>query len=441
MVYLIYKGKKSTFIITNAIVLLLLISNFTAFVSSKNISNVSFFKNNNPEKVDLIDLFSKVNESILKNYIENIERFGPHPTGSSEINDLKNYLFQELNKKELSVNLIPWNYKDFSGENIEATLKGKNDDSNVFILCAHYDSVDISPGADDDGSGVSIVLLLANILSGYVFNSTIKFVLFSGEEQGLLGSKDYVEKIIMQKINIIGVLNLDGVGYSSNSVDGNKIRHHANTQSSWMQEISKNIENKYDEYIDLEILSLPHVAISDHQSFVEKGYDASYFLENTLNPFYHTSEDKSENMNFTYLSEVCKLSLGCLVTMVELDPTSSEEDIDIKIKGGFFTKPGQFSIEILNNNYPIDTFNLTIDIKLDPIFKILGNYKKSVQWTIKKEIREKWFFKTINRVYFSGLVKLSVELKGFNDDIYLYKYQETYGIILFKYYVILIPKN
>ena len=433
--------KKSILILTNTLVFFMLISNFTVHISSINISNESISKNDIPLKVDLVDLFSKVNESVLRNYVENIEGFGPHPTGSTALNNLKNYLYNVLNNMQLDVNLIPWNNKGLSGENIEATLKGKNNDNSVCIVCAHYDSVDISPGADDDGSGVSTVLLIADILREYVFNSTIKFVLFSGEEQGRFGSKDYVEKIVKQKINIVGVLNVDGVGYASNSNDGNKIRHYSNTQSSWMQEISKNIAKNYYEYIGLEITTLPHVTISDHQSFVEKGYDASYFLENTLNPFYHTSEDISDNMNFTYLSKVCKLSMGCLISMAKLNATSSEEKIVIKIQGGFLTKDGQFSIEIQNNNYPIDTSNLTINIKLEPIFKNSSNYKESINWTIKKEINEKWFFKTINRAYASGLFKISVEVKGFNDDIYIYRHLETYGIVLFKYHVLLIPKN
>jgi len=309
----------------------------------------------------------------------------------------------------------------------------------LFVLI--YDSVEISPGADDDGSGVSIVLALAKILRDYVFNSTIKFVLFSGEEQGLYGSKDYVKNIVNQKINITGVLNLDGVGYASNTEDGNKIRHHSNTQSSWMQEISKNIAQNYYEYIGLEVLNLPHVTYSDHQSFVEKGYDASYLLENTLNPFYHTSEDISNNMNFTYLSKVCKLSMGILISMAELNTTSLEENIVIKIQGGLLTKNGQFSIEIINKNYPIDTSNLSININLEPLFKIPGIYKESINWTMKEEIKENWSFKTTNRAYFSGLIKLNVEVKGYNDDIYIYIYQKTYGIILFKYNVLLIPKN
>lgn len=433
------KSKKSTLILINFIILFLLISNTTIIVSSDNIPNQNITNSNISSKVDLVDLFSKINESFLRDYVGNIEGFGPHPTGSSSLNNLKNYLFNILKNEELDVNLIPWNNKDLSGENIEATLKGKNNDRSVFVICAHYDSVEISPGADDDGSGVSIVLALANILRDYVFNSTIKFVLFSGEEQGLYGSKNYVKNIVNQKINITGVLNLDGVGYASNKEDGNKIRHHSNTQSSWMQEISKNIAQNYYEYIGLEVLTVPHVTYSDHQSFVEEGYDASYLLENTLNPFYHTSEDISNNMNFTYLSKVCKLSMGILISMAELNTTSLEENIVIKIQGGLLTKNGQFSIEIINKNYPIDTSNLSININLESLFKIPGIYKESINWTMKEEIKENWSFKTTNRAYFSGLIKLNVEVKGFNDDIYIYRYQKTYGIILFKYNVLLIP--
>jgi aminopeptidase YwaD len=432
-------------LIVGFLTVFLLCSNLITISSSETIVKKIFFENDGSEKIDLVELFSKVNESVLEEYIVAIENFGPHPTGSQELEELRDYLFCKLNETGLNVKFIPWETEEFSGKNIEATLKGEKNESNVFVVCAHYDSVDVSPGADDDGSGVSVVLSAADILSDYVFNSTIKFVLFSGEEQGLLGSRDYVDKISEDNKNVVGVLNLDGVGYASTSEDGNKIRHYANPESSWMQYISQQISKEYKEYIGLEIRSLPHVTFSDHHSFVEKGYDASYFLEQILNPFYHTSEDKSENVNFSYLSKVCKLTMGCLVKMAEINPQTYEEDLEIRIKGQVLTKPGQFSVEILNDNYDLDTVNLSINIKIEPVFinKLFfeSAYEDPYNWSVEKEIKENWVFKTINRAYPSGFVRLKVLIRGFNDDVHIYKYLETYGIVLFKYFTVFIPKN
>jgi len=131
------KSNKSNLILINSIILFLLISNTTIIGSSNNIPNQSVINSNTSSKMDLVDLFSKINESFLRNYVENIEGFGPHPTGSSALNNLKNYLFNELNNEELDVNLIPWNNNDLFGENIEATLKGINNDRSVFVICAH----------------------------------------------------------------------------------------------------------------------------------------------------------------------------------------------------------------------------------------------------------------------------------------------------------------
>lgn len=439
--------KKSYKFVIVILLIFLILSNFSTIVTSNEISRDSFFGKKDSKNSDMLDIFSMVNNSILRNYIRNIESFGPHPTGSESLENLKLYLFNVLNSSGLDVDLISWSAEGYSGYNIEATLEGRNNDSGVFVVCAHYDSVDVSPGADDDGSGVSIVLSAADILSDYVFNSTIKFVLFSGEEQGLLGSRDYVARILERNVNVVGVLNLDGLGYAATSEDGSKIRHYANAQSSWMKDISLDLSEKYYEYIGLEIRLLPHVTFSDHHAFVEKGYEASYFLENTLNPYYHTSEDRSENINFTYLSKVCKLSLGCLFVMAELNPKTFETDLNIQIKGQILSENGQISVGVINSNYLSDTVNLTVNIRLEPIFlnKILSEgksaYKDPYNWTVDKEINESWFFKTMNRAFPSGLFKIKVELKGFNDDIYIYKYLETYGIVLFKYFVVLIPKN
>jgi acetylornithine deacetylase/succinyl-diaminopimelate desuccinylase-like protein len=142
---------------------------------------------------NLLEMIKQVNESTLENHIQTIQDFGPHPTGSIELEEVKEYLYQQLTEYDLSVDLKPWNYKFKSGYNVEATLPGIGSNTGIVIICAHYDSVAVSPGADDDGSGVVSVLTIAEIMSKAEFNSTIKFVLFSGEEQGLYGSHKNAE--------------------------------------------------------------------------------------------------------------------------------------------------------------------------------------------------------------------------------------------------------
>jgi len=119
--------------------------------------------------------------------------------------------------------------------NVIATLPGKIYKDKVYIVSAHYDSragdaldsTGFAPGANDDGSGTAAVLELARVLSKYEFDFTIMFVLFAGEEQGLLGSRHLAKKLKDSGIVVLGVLNNDIIGNTEGGngiVDNTRVR-------------------------------------------------------------------------------------------------------------------------------------------------------------------------------------------------------------------------
>ena len=81
---------------------------------------------------------------------------------------------------------------DGIGENIIVTKNSSIDITKNLIISAHYDSAEDSVGANDNGSGVAAVLELARILKDTEMPYNIKFILFSGEEKYMLGSRWYV---------------------------------------------------------------------------------------------------------------------------------------------------------------------------------------------------------------------------------------------------------
>ena len=314
--------------------------------------------------LNIFEMIQQVNEETLENHIQTIQDFGPHPTGSIELEEVKEYLCQQLTEYDLSVDLKPWNYKFKSGYNVEATLPGIGSSNGIVIICAHYDSVTVSPGADDDGSGVASVLTIAEIMSKTEFNSTIKFVLFSGEEQGLYGSHKYAEESYENQENIIGVICLDGVGYADDYLSGHTIKNFADESSDWIVDISRSIIKEYTEYVNLEILRFPNERISDHHSFYELGFQTSYFLEYTINPYYHTSEDTIDKMNMSYLTKICRLALGTVARMAEVNRVLRNDDIEIIMKGSILSYPAQLIVRVENKRYSDDTANLTIHIEM-----------------------------------------------------------------------------
>lgn len=107
--------------------------------------------------------------------------------------------------------------------NVMATLKSSDpSDDRVLIISGHLDSrnTDImdstgkAPGANDDASGVAIVMELARIMAKRTFPCTIIFTAVQGEEQGLLGAKHMAQRAKNEKWNVVGMITNDIIGNS-----------------------------------------------------------------------------------------------------------------------------------------------------------------------------------------------------------------------------------
>jgi acetylornithine deacetylase/succinyl-diaminopimelate desuccinylase-like protein len=103
--------------------------------------------------------------------------------------------------------------------NVVATLPGSQpaSHSRIYVVSAHYDSIcndpkdsDCdAPGANDDASGVAVVLELARIMSVHEFDATIIFMAVAGEEQGLIGSRHWAKRARERGLNIAGMFTND----------------------------------------------------------------------------------------------------------------------------------------------------------------------------------------------------------------------------------------
>jgi len=264
----------------------------------------------------VIDLIQQVNQSLYLGYWQNLTGFGPRLTSSSACQAAATYIFTQFQDMGLSVRYDNWSKSGFAASNIEATLPGTDvNNSEIFIICGHYDSVSVSPGADDDGSGTVATIVAASIMSKYSFNTTIRFVTFSGEEQGLLGSAAYAEEARMNGDNIVGVLNADMISYAITSEDGSNLIIFEDTASEWLYTFMVNVENLYDSLIDLNLIHGGYTWGSDHNSFWDQQYNAIFTFEYTETPYYHTSNDTIAHANISYALKNTKLLLATLAQL------------------------------------------------------------------------------------------------------------------------------
>ena len=84
--------------------------------------------------------------------------------------------------------------------NVVATLRGTVNPELIYVVSSHYDSVAIGPGADDDSSGTAALLETARLLADRPQPATIVFASFTGEEAGLLGSREFVRRAVADKL-------------------------------------------------------------------------------------------------------------------------------------------------------------------------------------------------------------------------------------------------
>jgi len=266
----------------------------------------------------VVSIIEQVDESIFLSYEENLTANGPRPTGSAACIAAAEYMYDQFQSMGLAVRYAHWNNGGYSSDNVEATLNGTDGTSDdIYIICAHYDTVSAGPGADDDTSGTVAVLIAALIMSQYQFNHTIKFVTFSGEEQGLLGSAVYAADAANQGWDIVGVLNCDMISYAITTNDGKNLIVFENTASEWLYTYTLGINTEYDEYINLILTHGGSTWGSDHNSFWDEGYDALFYFEYTETPYYHTAQDTMAHINATYAVKNMRLILATLAELAE----------------------------------------------------------------------------------------------------------------------------
>ena len=255
-----------------------------------------------------------VNESTIRSYIEAIQSYGPHVTGSDACEELRQYLAGELTAAGCQVTMHDWNRGGYQGQNIVATLPGVQENGDLFVVSAHYDSAPTSPGADDDGSGVAAALAMAHAFSGHAFNASIRFVLFSGEEQGTLGSLSYARDMYRADEPITGVFNLDGIGHNETSSGAHKVIVYEEASSAWLGEALDKVAAAYPE-LAITPVRLPNTGYSDHNSFLAYGYEALQLEEYEYNDRFHTPNDTIDRVNTVYVTRIARLVAGSLATL------------------------------------------------------------------------------------------------------------------------------
>ncbi len=195
--------------------------------------------------------------------------------------------------------------------NVIATLKGTVNPELVYVVSSHYDSVAIGPGADDDSSGTAALLETARLLAHHPQPATIVFASFTGEEAGLLGSREFVRRAAADQVRIVGALNNDMIGWSNDYRLDNTIRY-SNAGIRDIQHAAAMQFSKLITYDALYYKSTDAAAYYEAYGDIVGGIGSYPVLGN---PHYHLPHDLLEGINHQLVTEVAKTTTATLMLL------------------------------------------------------------------------------------------------------------------------------
>jgi hypothetical protein len=242
-----------------------------------------------------------------------------------------------------SVAYQSWQTDGFSNRNVVGVLNGTTRADEIVLLTAHLDNMPgggRAPGADDNASGSAALMAAADILSKYQFQRTVRFVFFTGEEQGTLGSWVYARKARSAGEKIVAALNMDMLAWDKKGEPTMRLHTRAPQTGAGDLEIA----NLFVDVVNTYAIALSPIITSygmdesDHASFWEYNYSAICIIEDDgdlnswgdFNPNYHTVNDTLANLNMPYFTHVTAATVGSIAHLAALDDGSTPAVAHVK---------------------------------------------------------------------------------------------------------------
>lgn len=338
---------------------LLILSFLLSLIDTGLIYTKFSFVDKQPQKIEekklnsLDQALENVSEQNLKNYVEKLSSkdLEGRMSGKNGNKKAADYIDSVLDGYEVPHVRQRFNIKkgvnigfnkeegDAFTENIIAYIVSDVDKDDIIVLGAHFDHIGcgpaysrdnataIHPGADDNASGVSVVLELIKILKTMKLNKTICFQFYSGEEMGLLGSRHYCNNPILPLDSPdikkhIAMINFDMVGY----LDEKYVRKASLFESSI--NIRECVYGLNDKYNFAKKISSFGPGSSDHSSFYNKKIPIA-FIHTGVHPYYHTSRDTPEKLNYKGMVEITKFALE-LINKIDYNKNPQFTIVDFK---------------------------------------------------------------------------------------------------------------
>ena len=291
------------------------------------------------------DLVNAVSQQQLMAYVQTLENFHTRSSFSPQDRDwgigaARTWIHDEFER--VGNGRLQVGYDDFmlsyDGEaaqqaNVVATLPGTGTNDGVIIVMAHYDNrspgildgFSKATGANDNASGVALLLETARILSSREWNQTIMFVAMAAEEQGTFGSRHFAQNAFLDNLNVLAAVNYDAVGGRTGIPQS--VRLFAND----LRQSSAGELARFYEYIGGMYLPTFPVTVldaldregrwGDHREFVQLGMPSVRVMESEEDPdLLNSNLDTWNFIDYNYHQQVVQLNTAVLANAAGAPP-------------------------------------------------------------------------------------------------------------------------
>jgi len=232
--------------------------------------------------------------------------------------------------------------------NIRAEIPGITSPEKIIVVGAHYDTIEDTPGADDNASGIAGLLELYRLLSPFRFKRTIRFVAFTLEEPPYFSGENMGSMVcarcareredLIELMVCLEMLGFAGRRYEQN-VPFRDMAKNFPRKGDFLAVVSlpssapyayawKQVYNRYARKNIVDIVgpsSIPGINHSDHYSFNRHGYPAIMLTDTAFyrNKNYHTGEDTFDTINFKFLTEHILYSFNTIRVIADCEDIAS----------------------------------------------------------------------------------------------------------------------
>ena len=293
-------------------------------------------------------LLSQITPQALQTLVNQLSGETPAPVGgaavtintrytfASRLRSAEQFVYEYYQALGLNVRYAPWTYGKYSGRNVVAEVRGSTQPERVLLVGGHLDDTSnipytTAPGADNNATGSAATMLLARLLANYRPAITVRFVHFTGEEQGQWGSKIYASALRQAGEQVVGFFDLDMIGWDGNNDRVVEIHTGSGPKSNALADQYLERNDRYGGGLIFERKSSTASRFSDHSPFWDNNIASFLIIENFFvdarpndrNPYYHNTGDLASRVNFDYVARIARVTLATLVELAEYDLTGT----------------------------------------------------------------------------------------------------------------------